>query len=135
MRDEQWGVLEPLINKEKWGRPLEIDMRAAINGMFYLVKTGCQWENLPHEYPKPSSVYYHYHKWCFDGTWEQMNTALREQARVARGRAAQPSAAVIDRQTVKTTEARGQRCFNGSKFGKSGKRHSLVPARGHRLQA
>ncbi len=58
LSDEQWAIVEPLLPKEKWGRPIEIDMRSAVNGRFYMARTGCQWDNLPHEYPNHNSVYY-----------------------------------------------------------------------------
>jgi putative transposase len=134
LTDEQWTIIKALIPKEIWGRPLEINMRSAVNAMFYIARTGCQWENLPSEYPNYNSVYYHYHKWCWNGTWERINTALREQVREADGRESQPSAAIIDSQSVKTTEAGGERGYDGGKHIKGRKRHILVDTLGNILQ-
>lgn len=70
-----------LLERQGRGRPIEIDMREVVNVMFYVVKTGCQWQSLPRDFPNYQSVYYHYHKWCKDGTWERINRALRYEAR------------------------------------------------------
>ena len=70
MTDEQWKIIAPKLPKptNSVGRPLELDMRQTVNAIFYVVRTGCQWENLPDDYPNYNSVYYHYRKWCVDGT-------------------------------------------------------------------
>ncbi len=75
---KQWDTIRELLplKKQGAGRPVEIDMRQAVNGMLYIAKTGSQWENLPGEFPHYQSVYYHYRKWCLDGTWERVNLAL-----------------------------------------------------------
>ena len=101
--DAQWALIEPLIPVYRWGRPRELDMRQVVKAIFYLLKTGCQWERLPKTYPNYNSVYYYFARWSNEGVWETINTALREQVRVAAGRNAQPSAASIDSQRVKTT--------------------------------
>jgi putative transposase len=135
MTDEQWGIIEPLLPLEHDGpgRPIELDMRQTVNAIFYIVRTGCQWENLPKDYPNYNSVYYHYRKWCTDGTWRQINTALRKQERRQRGRNEDPSAGSIDTQSVKTTEAGGERGYDAGKRINGRKRHIAVDTVGNLL--
>jgi len=109
LTDDQWQLLAPLIPPEKpGGRPRSVDMREVVNGALYLSRTGCQWRNLPHEFPRPGTVAYYYYRFRRDGTWAKAHDALRERTRVAAGRDATPSAAVIDSQSVKATEKRGR---------------------------
>lgn len=136
MTDTQWEIIRLLLPLERRGpgRPLKLDMRAVVNAILYVVRTGCQWKNLPHEYPNYHSVYYHYRKWCRDGTWRVVNTALRQQERQRRGREPEPSAAILDSQSVRTTEAGGERGYDAGKKVNGRKRHILVDTVGNLIE-
>jgi putative transposase len=105
LKDEEWTLLEPLIPPaQTGGRKRTANMREVLNGIFYVLKSGCQWAMLPHDLPPKGTVYHYYNTWRKDGTWQRMNQALREELRQELGREATPSAAIIDSQSVKTTE-------------------------------
>ena len=136
LSDKQWEIIEPLlkIEREGPGRPIELNMREVINAILYVVRTGCQWKNLPNDYPNHNSVYYHYRKWCQDGTWQRINTSLRKLERQRRGREADPTAGAIDTQSVKTTEAGGERSYDAGKKINGRKRHIVVDTVGNLLE-
>lgn len=79
LSDEQWAFISALTcNKRSGsGREMSLELRAVVNAIFYVVRSGCAWRSLPKTYPYYNSVYYHYHKWCWDSTWERVNTAMR----------------------------------------------------------
>src|SRR5215208_1382871 len=103
LRDEEWAVLAPLIPPAKsGGRPRTTDMRAVLNAIFYLLRSGGAWRLLPREFPAWQTVYDYFRHWRDAGLWEQIHTTLRERVRRQSGRRAEPSAAIIDSQSVKT---------------------------------
>ncbi len=108
LTDPQWAELAPLLPAAKArGHPRAVDLREVINGILYVLRGGVPWRMVPHDLPPWGTVWWYFRKWRGDGTWEYLEEALRPRVGEAEGRDATPSAAIIDSQSVKTTEKGG----------------------------
>jgi putative transposase len=123
LSDAEWKYIEPhLPDPEGCGRPRTHTLREILNAVFYVLKSGCQWRLLPHDFPRWPTVYWYFRKWRIDGTWERINRCLRERLlrerllRVRLDRNPQPSAGVVDSQSLKSTSVGAQqRGYDGGK--------------------
>ncbi len=135
LTQKEWEVIKPWLccNRKGAGRPMRLAMRQVMNAIFYVVRTGCPWRYLPHDFPNFNSVYYPFRKMCLNGLWRRINSALCRLSRLQQGRQPEPSAAVMDSQSVKTTEAGGVRGYDAGKKISGRKRHFVTDTLGNLL--
>ena len=107
LTDEEWSYIEPILCKKKVGAPASYPRREMLNAIFYVLKTGCQWRELPHDFPPWKTVYSQFLRWRNKQIFEVLNNHLRSSLRKLLGKTAETTAAIGDSQSVKTTEKKG----------------------------
>ena len=130
LTDEQWAVIEPLLPAPKGrGRPPS-NRRRIVNALLYMARAGCSWRLVPRDFGPWQTICGYFRRWCKDGVWALINHTLTIFVRRESGKRAQPTAAVLDSQTVRSADHAGERGFDGGKLTKGRKRHVLVDTLG-----
>ena len=130
LSDSQWQLIAPLLPSSGGGRKRTTDLREVLNAALYLLRTGCGWRHLPHDFPPEGTVRDYFHQWRRSGVWPAIHDRLRRAVRVQEGRDPEPSAAIIDSQSVKATRTTGSRGYDAGKKINGRKRHLLVDTLG-----
>ena len=131
--DEEWDLIKSMIpceRKRKRGKKREVDMREVVNAIFYILRAGCSWRMMPHDLPPWQTVYSYFQRWQRKGIWQNIHFVLGSHLRELDGRDPEPSAGIIDSQSVKTSEKGGINGYDAGKKINGRKRHILVDTMG-----
>lgn len=134
LTDAEWRLIEPLLPERcRWGRPRVVDLRAVVDGLLYILATGCQWRALPRDFPPCSTVQGYFYRWRDDHVWQRIVDQLVTLTRTMSGRSGSPSVGIIDSQSVGTTQSGGPRGLDPAKRIKGRKRHIVTDTQGNLL--
>ena len=131
LTEDQWELIAPFVLPETGaGRPRTTNVREVVNAILYVLRSGCAWHLIPHDFPPSGTVYDYFRRWQRDGTWELIHQTFRDQVRIQAGRETEPTAAIIDSQSAKTNEQGGIDGYDAGKKVSGRKRHLLVDVMG-----